>query len=65
MIERHCLNCKTPIYECMGCVLSRDWCDAMNGIIAWAEIRELCSACAWKMRDTLATDPLLRSDGYK
>lgn len=56
--ERKCIKCKTPLFECMGCVLPRDICAAIDGLRPWNKIRELCSICAEVMKDTLATDPL-------
>lgn len=37
----------------MGCVLARDICRALDGEISWADIRELCSRCDFRLGGAL------------
>ena len=45
-MTRFCAACKVPLHECMGCVLARDICMALDGAIEWTQVREICAACA-------------------
>lgn len=44
-INRYCMDCQTPIYECMGFVLAGDFLRAIEGEITFNEIRERCYRC--------------------
>src|SRR5258708_461075 len=48
VLVRHCSNptCKTSIFECMGTCKAGDIDEAMQGLRAWNQVRELCPKCA-------------------
>jgi len=55
-MKRKCFNCQEPILESMGCVLPRDICAALDGIINWTDIREVCQPCGHRMASSLEKD---------
>lgn len=50
-MNRHCIRCGSTITECMGFVLARDWLSAVDGLIAWTQVREHCGKCALVVDD--------------
>lgn len=55
-MKRKCFNCQTPIVECMGSALPRDICAAIDGIISWKNVREICQLCGHRMVKCLEKD---------
>ncbi len=44
-MERKCMYCQTPLYECMGLVLPRDVLAILEGTFPKGQVaRELCSS---------------------
>lgn len=48
MPDRRCIECSTPIAECMGSVLMRDIAAAQAGAISYTQVREHCGLCTLK-----------------
>lgn len=44
-IARHCMDCKTKIFECMGFVVFGDFLEALSGQREWKNVRERCGKC--------------------
>ncbi|OGZ41707.1 MAG: hypothetical protein A3C80_01235 [Candidatus Ryanbacteria bacterium RIFCSPHIGHO2_02_FULL_45_43] len=48
MQQRACFVCGTPINSCFGYVLAGDFIQALNGLLEWTKVRELCGKCVEK-----------------